>query len=173
MRLGVDEAGVTELMGVTEHTRALATAAAALLLDSLEAPGGLVAPLDPAAAEEPVRVLLEEIAEWAEGALGRRAAPTLWRVLAHNPSYLQATWRKDRAVMADGALPAQDKRRIALGVAMAIRGRYLIEYSAALLRRAGDTDRDLLEVLGVVDHFTTLNTLAEGMQIASDIRPPA
>jgi hypothetical protein len=26
MRLGVDEAGVTELMGVTEHARAMATA---------------------------------------------------------------------------------------------------------------------------------------------------
>jgi len=30
MRLGVDEVGVTELMGVSEHTRALATAAAGL-----------------------------------------------------------------------------------------------------------------------------------------------
>jgi len=28
------------------------------------------------------------------------------------------------------------------------------------------------EILGVVDHYTTLNTLSEGMQIESDIRPP-
>lgn len=74
--------------------------------------------------------------------------------------------------MADGALSARDKRRTALGVAMAIRGRYMIEYCAAILRHAGDTDRDLLEILGVVDHYTTLNTLSEGMQIESDIRPP-
>jgi hypothetical protein len=60
---------------------------------------------------------------------------------------------------------------VALGVAMAVRGRYMIEHSAALLRRAGDDDRDLLEVLGVVDHYTTLNTLSEGMQIDSDIKP--
>jgi alkylhydroperoxidase/carboxymuconolactone decarboxylase family protein YurZ len=173
MRLGVDEVGVTELMGVTEHTRALSTAASGLLLDSLDSERTLVSPLDPGAAEGETKALLEEIAGWAEVAMGCRVAPVLWRVLAHNPHYVEATWRKDRALMSDGALSMHDKRRTALGVAMAIRGRYLIEYNAAILRRAGDTDRDILEVLGVVDHYTTLNTLSEGMQIESDIVPPS
>ena len=173
MRLGVDEGGVTELMGVTEHTRALATAAAALGLEALDTERALVAPLDNDAAGEPAKAWLDDIAQWAEAAMGRRGAPVLWRVLAGNAHYLEATWRKERALMADGALGAHDKRRTALGVAMAIRGRYLIEYNAAILRRAGDTDQDILEVLGVVDHYTTLNTLSEGMQIESDIRPPA
>ena len=75
--------------------------------------------------------------------------------------------------MGPGILPEHDKRRTALGVAMAVRGRYMIAYTAAILRHAGDTDRDLLEILGVVDHYTTLNTLSEGMQIESDIRPRA
>ncbi len=171
MRLGVDEVGVTELMGVTEHTRALATAAAGLLIDSLDSERALVPPLDPGAAEGPAKALLEEIVDWTGVAMGRRAAPLLWRVLAHNAHYLDATWRKDRALMSDGALSAHDKRRTALGVAMAIRGRYMIEYNAAILKQAGDTDRDILEILGVVDHYTTLNTLSEGMQIESDIRP--
>ena len=171
MRLGVDEVGVTELMGVSEHTRALATAAAGLCLDSLDAARALVPPLDPGSAEEPAKALLEEIAGWAEAAMDHRAAPVLWRVLAHNPHYIEATWRKERALMADGALSAHDKRRTALGVAMAIGGRYMIEYCAAILKHAGDTDRDILDILGVVDHYTTPNTLSEGMQIESDIRP--
>jgi alkylhydroperoxidase/carboxymuconolactone decarboxylase family protein YurZ len=171
MRLGVDEVGVTELMGVSEHTRALATAAAGLCLDALEAERALVSPLDPGTAEEPAKALLEEIAAWADEATGYRVAPVLWRVLAHNPHYIEATWRKKRALMADGALSAHDKRRTALGVAMAIRGRYMIEYNAAILKHAGDTDRDILEILGAVDHYTTRNTLSEGMQIESDIRP--
>jgi len=50
-------------------------------------------------------------------------------------------------------------------------GGYMIEYCAAIVKHAGDTDRDILEILGVVDHYTTLNTLSEGMQIESDIRP--
>ena len=170
MRLGVDEAGVTELMGVTEHARAMATTAGALLLDSL--PGSsLVAPLDPGAADGRVPERLAEIATWSGAALGAPDVPLIWRVLARNPHYLDATWRKEMAVMGDGALGARDKRRTALGVSMSVRGRYMIEYHAAVLRRAGDTDDDLLEVLGVVDHYTTLNTLSEGMQIDSDIRP--
>ena len=173
MRLGVDEVGVTELMGVTEHTRALATTAAALLLDSPDGAGALIAPLEPALAEGAVRSLLDEIGAWAATALGGPGIPVLWRILARNPHHLEATWRKEMAVMAPGKLSARDKRRTALGVAMAVRGRYLIEHTAAILRHAGDTDRDLLEVLGVVDHYTTLNTLSEGMQIESDIRPPA
>jgi hypothetical protein len=173
MRLGVDEVGVTELMGVTEHTRALATAAAGLLLDSLESERALVSPLDPGATEGPAKALIEEIADWAGVAMGRRAAPLLWRVLAHNAHYLDATWRKERALMRDGVLSAHDKRRTALGVAMAIGGRYLIEYNAAILRKAGDGEGDILEILGVVDHYTTLNTLSEGMQIESDIVPPS
>ncbi len=40
-------------------------------------------------------------------------------------------------------------------------------------RHAGDTALDLLEILGVVDHYTTLNTLSEPMQSESVIRPPA
>jgi alkylhydroperoxidase/carboxymuconolactone decarboxylase family protein YurZ len=172
MRLGVDEVGVTELMGVTEHARATATAAAALGLDTLGGGGPLVAPVEPAQAA-PVQELLDEIARWSEAAMGQRDIPIFWRILAHNPHYLESTWRKEVAVMAPGALSAHDKRRTALGVAMSVRGRYMIEYHVAVLRQLGDADRDILEVLGVTDHYTTLNTLSEGMQIESDIRPPA
>jgi|ERR687891_830480 alkylhydroperoxidase/carboxymuconolactone decarboxylase family protein YurZ len=171
MRLGVDEVGVTELMGVTEHARATATAAGALGLDGEGRP--LVTPLEPPQTEAPVRRILDEIGEWWRAAAGGADIPVLWRILARHPHYLEATWRKELAVMQDGALPARDKRRTALGVAMAVRGRYMIEHHAAILRHAGDDDGDVLEVLGVVDHYTTLNTLSEGMQIASDIRPPA
>ena len=45
--------------------------------------------------------------------------------------------------------------------------------TVAVLRQAGDADRDLLEILGVVDHDTPLDTLSEAMRIQSDIRPPA
>ncbi|SRR5258705_4542419 len=54
----------------------------------------------------------------------------------------------ESALMNDGVLSAHDKRRTALG-----------------------SERDILEILGVVDHYTTLNTLSEGMQIESDIVP--
>ena len=173
MRLGLDEVGVTELMAVTEHTRALATTAASLLLESLDDERSLIPPSTSPAGDPGVVALLEEIAAVVPASMGRADIPLLWRVLARNAHYLESTWRKEQVVMRPGALAERDKRRTALGVAMAMRTRYMIEYNTVILRTAGDGDEDLLEVLGVVDHYTTLNTLSEGMQIESDIRPPA
>ena len=173
MRLGVDEVGVSELMGVTEHTRCLGVVAAALLLDGLGTEPALLPPLDPAAADGPVRNLLDEIRAAHEASMGTDRIPALWRALARNVHYLESTWRKEQVVMRAGALAARDKRRVALGIAMNMGSRYMIEYNTAILRRAGDTDEDLLEVLGVVDHYNCLNTLSDGMQLPSDIRPPS
>ena len=170
MRLGIDAVGVTELMGVAEHARATATAAAALLLEGLDGAGCPLVAV-PTDTPEASRAVVEEIAAWTRTALARQDVPIFWRILSANPHYLEATWRKEARLMGAGALDPRDKRRVALGVAMSVRGRYMIEYHAAVLRRAGDTDQDILEVLGVVDHYTTLNTLSEAMQIESDIRP--
>jgi len=173
MRLGLDEVGVTELLAVTEHAHALAVVAAALLLDGLESEPGLVASVDPRDLTGEVARTLEEIGAWSRNALGDHKVPAVWRTLARNPFHLEATWRKERAVMAEGCLTALDKRRVALAVAMNARVRYWIEYHAAVLRRAGGTDADLLEILGVVDHYNSLNLITSAMQVESDIRAPA
>jgi len=179
MRLGVDEAGVTELMAVAEHTRAMSALAKGLVLlpDIPEPPAAgrpaLVALADPERIEEPARSLFGEIRTFTREALGMDRIPNLWRAIGGNPHYLESTWRKDQVVMAAGKLAARDKRLVALGVAMNGGCTYLIEYQAAILRRAGCTDRDLLEVMGVVDHYNALNTMSDGMQIASDIKPPS
>jgi alkylhydroperoxidase family enzyme len=173
MRLGLDEAGVTELLAAAEHAHALTVVAAGLLLDRLDSETGLVSLVDPGAATGETARTLAEIGAWAKSALGAGAIPAVWRALAANSFYLEATWRKERAVMGDGRLTALDKRRVALGVAMNGRARYWIEYHTAVLRQAGATDADLLEILGVVDHYNALNLITSAMQIESDIRPPS
>lgn len=173
MRLGGDEVGVTELMGVTEHMQCLSVLAASLLLESLGDEVALVPPVDVATAGAPVKLLLDDILTTLTATMGTEGIPALWRAIARNPHYLESTWRKDQVVMRDGALVARDKRRVALGIAMNARCRYMIEYNTAILRRAGDADEDLLEILGVVDHYNCLNMLSDGMQLTSDIRPPS
>jgi len=177
MRLGVDEVGVTELMAVAEHTRAMSALARGLVVlpDIPEPPAGrpaLVALADPEDADASVRAVFEEIRAFARDALGMDRIPNLWRAIGSNPHYIVSTWRKDQVVMAEGKLAARDKRLVALGVTMNGGCTYMIEYHTAILRRAGCTDRDLLEIMGVVDHYNSLNTMSDGMQIASDIRPP-
>jgi AhpD family alkylhydroperoxidase len=178
MRLGVDEVGVTELMGVAEHTRAMSALANGLIIlpDIPEPRDGrpaLVALADPNGVDEPARSIFAEIRGFAREALGVERIPNLWRAIGSNPHYLESTWRKDQVVMASGKLAARDKRLVALGVAMNGGCTYLIEYHAAILRRVGANDRDILEVMGVVDHYNSLNTLSDGMQLESDIKPPA
>src|SRR5260370_2611974 len=117
MRLGVDEVGVTELMGVSEHTRARATAATGLCLDSLDAERALVPPLDPSTAEEPAKALLEEIAAWAEAVMGRRAAPVLWRGAVPQTPPHHATRGQDPPRTAPDTPPHPPKQRCALSAA--------------------------------------------------------
>jgi hypothetical protein len=169
MRLGVDEAGVTELIAVVEHARCLVVVAGALMLEHLGDAPRLVAAVDPATAPEPARAVLAEIAASLPPGM---PVPGLWRALARNPHHLESTWRKEQVVMAAGGLSALDKRRVALAVAMSSRSSYMVDYQSAIVRSAGDDDAAVLEVLGVVDHYTALNTLSDAMQIDSDIRPP-
>lgn len=172
MRLGLDEVGVTELMGVAEHAHCLSVVAESLLLGDRD-DAGLVRPPAPDDLHPAAAAALAEIARWAGDALGSPEVPVLWRMLARNHHYIVSTWSKEQVVMRTDQLDARDKRRVALAIAMNGRSRYMIRYHDAILRRLGDTDTDHLEVLGVVDHYNCLNTMSEAMQIESDIRPPA
>src|SRR3989442_12684212 len=94
MRLGLDEVGVTELMAVNEHARAMSTTAAGLLLERLDDDAGLVTPVAGDSENEEVGALLAEIRAAVPPAMGRREVPALWRILARNPPYLRAPWRE-------------------------------------------------------------------------------
>ena len=110
MRLGLDEQGVTELMAAVDHASGLTKLAAGLRLepdvpDPPPGPArGLVRPLDEGAAEGRVGAIFAEIRAWAAASLGIDHVPALWRALGHHPVYLDAVWRRERALMADGAV---------------------------------------------------------------------
>jgi hypothetical protein len=175
MRLGLDEQGVTELMAAADQARGLAKLAAGLRLDPdiLQAPVRTPVVSTVAAGEGGPRVdeLLAEILVWARDELGIDHVPALWRCLGHHPVYLDAVWRRDKAIMADGRVNRFRKRCVGYAVAVNSESAYMTDWYAASLRRLGLDDRGFLELLAVVDYFNNLNTLADGMDIQSDIRP--
>jgi hypothetical protein len=175
MRLGLDEAGVTELMAAADHTRGLAKLAAGLRLDPeiLEPPArpGLLRPLSEDVAAGRVSEVFQEIHAWAKDALGIDRVPALWLALGHHPVYLDALWRREQALMGDGRVTRFQKQCIGYAIAVNSVSPYMIEYYAIALRRGGLDEHGLLEVLAVVDYFNNLNTLADGMDIESDIKP--
>jgi hypothetical protein len=175
MRLGLDEAGVTELMAAADHARGLAKLAAGLrlepeILEPARAPG-LLRPVAEDDGGSRVAGLLAEIRAWALQELGVDRVPALWRAVAHHPVYLEALWRRERVLMADGKLTRLHKRCIGYATAVNSVAPYMIDWYAAALRRLGLDEHGFVEVLAVVDYFNNLNTLADGMDIESDITP--
>lgn len=172
MRLGVDEKGITELVGVTEMISALNKVASGLLLDDEadDPPPLLAYPADDEL-EDRARDALGAIEEVEGSRLGRSGIPKFWRLLARNGRYFAATWEKYHLLLDRGDLETQAKTAVALGASVTNASRYFIRYFYDALIHAGWDDGRVLEIFGVVDQYNSFNTLATGMQIESDIRP--
>ena len=171
MRLGIDERGVTELVGIAETVSGLNKVAFGLMLED----GDGAAPLLPYPADEdlaePVRALLVEIAEVEGRRLGRDGIPSIWRLLARNRQYVASAWRKYHLLFDGPGIDPTAKLAVGLGVSVTNGCQYFIRYYHDALKHAGWDDGRGLEIIGVVDFYNSFNTLATGMQIDSDIRP--
>lgn len=174
---------MAEIAAVAEHIASLTAAASAFGLppDVPAGPGAgtpLVALLDERSAPDAAAVL-GEIREWSASALSLDYAPAFWRALAHQPRLLEATWRKDRLILGDGALDEFTKRCAALAVAQFRQSSYWIPYVTQMLRSRGVNDRDLVEIAGAVMHYVSFNTIAHAMRLeppvsgitAADVAP--
>ncbi len=171
MRLGVDERGVTELVGITELVSGLNKVAFGMMLED----GDGAEPLLPYPADEdlaePARAVLEEIAEVEGRRLGRDGIPGIWRLLARNRHYVVAAWEKYHVLFDGPGIDPTSKLAVGLGVSVTNGCRYFIRYYHDALKHAGWGDGRVLEIFGVVDFYNSFNTLATAMQIDSDIRP--
>ena len=170
MRLGVDEVGITELIGLTDHVSGMNKVAFGLLLEDEDTP-----PLLPDAEDEEidpvVRELMSEVAEVESARLGRDGVPRYWLCLARNRHYFESTWNKHKLMLDGGVLEKGAKAAVGYGVSATNGSGYFIRYFHSYLVNLGWDPGRILEILGVVDHYNSFNALATGMQIESDIRP--
>lgn len=185
LRLTGTERAVAEVVAVAEHVASLTSATAAFQLppDIPSQPGDsvrpLIAPLDEHRDGEAASTL-REIREWSRQTLGVDRVPAIWRVLAHQPRLLDATWRKDRLIMSAASIDELVKTCAALAVAVFRQSPYWIAYFTHLLRtRHGLDDRALVDAAGAVMHYVSFNTIAHGMRLqppvaaitAADVAP--
>lgn len=155
---------MAEIAAVAEHVAGLTAAAAGLRVDG---PASLVSLPDGPGTPQ-LQVVWNEIREWARASLDSDDVPVFWRLLSHQPRLLEATWRKDRIVMADGSLDGVVKACVALAVAEFRQSGYWIDcYSQMLRHRHGFGDEALVEVAGAVMHYASFNTIAHGMRLAA------
>ena len=170
MRMGVDEVGITELIGLTEHVSGMNKVAFGLLLEDEDTPPLLPYP-DELEITPVVQELMHEVAEVESARLGVDGVPRYWRCLARNRHYFESTWNKHKLMLDGGVLEKGAKAAVGYGVSATNGSRYFIRYFHTYLVKLGWSPGRILEILGVVDHYNSFNSLATGMQIESDIRP--
>lgn len=176
LRLTTDNRAVAEIAAVAEHVASLTAAAAAFQLApdvpttaTKQAASPLIPLVDDATGAEAAETLAQ-IRDWAARALGIGHTPAIWRALAHDPRLLQATWRKDRLILAAGTLDEQVKACAALAVAQFRQSAYWIAYLTQFLRVQCQTDdRALVEIAGAVMHYVSFNTIAHGMRLEAPL----
>jgi AhpD family alkylhydroperoxidase len=103
--------------------------------------------------------------------------PAFWRVIATNPAQLEVVWTTLKTLMhpeSVGRAPRLDPKTrevIALAVSATNGCPYCINSHTAALRKLGLDDEALGEVMAIVGLFNMTNALANGYQVAPDVRP--
>ena len=127
-----------------------------------------IAMIEEEAATGRVKDVYDDIKE----SLGIDFVPNMYKAMARNPAYLEASWNKIRAVRSEhGKLDDLTKEIIALTVSTMNGCRYCIEvYTSAVLNHGLDDD-GLTEVAAVIDVYNGLNKFNTGLDVEMDEKP--
>ncbi|NMM27776.1 MAG: carboxymuconolactone decarboxylase family protein [Glaciimonas sp.] len=100
---------------------------------------------------------------------GLSFVPNMFKVMAHNPSYLKASWERVKVVMGPGLIDRKTKEMIAVAVSAVNGCDYCVSAHTAALKGMGCGDAELVELMSVVDLFSGFNKLLEGLQVTPDL----
>ena len=65
-----------------------------------------------------VREIFEAVLRRESRIFGTTIVSNIWRAMAHVPDYLEANWRRSRAIMQTGDLPPAIKEAVAVAVSV-------------------------------------------------------
>ena len=115
---------------------------------------------------------VKEIYQDIMGTLGIDFVPNMYKAMARNPAYLEASWNKISAVMSEEhKLDDLTKAIIALTVSTMNGGAYCIAVYTGAVRKYGLEDDGITEVAGVIDLFNGLNKFNTGLGVEMDEKP--
>ena len=111
-----------------------------------------------------VRAVYDEIKQ----ARGVPDVNNFWKALAAHPPTLRRTWDSLREVMGPGALDPVVKEMVYLAVSVTNGCGYCIASHGAAARKAGMTEAQWGELLGVIGMANETNKLAFALQVPID-----
>jgi AhpD family alkylhydroperoxidase len=104
--------------------------------------------------------------------LGIDFVPNMYKVMAPQPDYLEVNWNKIKTVMkGSDKLNSLTKEIIAVAVSAVLGCKYWISVHTAAVRKLGLDDEGILELMAVVDLFSGLNKLLDGLDVEMDEKP--
>ena len=120
-------------------------------------------------AERDASAKVKAVYEEVQRTLGIPFVPNLFKAMAANPDYLQATWNQFKAVMGPGELTRREKELVALAVSATNNCKYCIYAHTAALKGMGLSERGIVELMAVVGLFNNFNKFADGLLVEPDL----
>ena len=123
-------------------------------------------------AEKDASAKARAVYEEVKKTLGIPFVPNLFKAMAANPDYLEATWNQFKAVMGPGELTRREKELVALAVSATNNCKYCIYAHTAALRGLGLSEKGIVELMAVVGLFNHFNKFADGLLVEPDLGVP-
>lgn len=155
---GMTDPQLVEFTGAVAHVSGLNRFETATMADPDDP---LFPPRSPS--EEP---LLEEI----EKELGE--LPTVYAIMANDPTYLRVVWDRERAVMLNGTLDRTEKLFLAFAASVTNGAPYSVRFYKRALDRRGVEAEAVFEALEVIEIFQKNNTFTQGLRLESAFSGP-
>ncbi len=124
--------------------------------------------VEPSEATGKVRDIYEDIKK----TLGIAFVPNMYKAMANDPDYLEATWNKIQTIMTrQGKLDSKTKDIVALTVSIMTGCDYCIGVYNDTVRHAGLDDEALTELYAIIDIYTGLNRFNIAARTKPDEEP--
>ncbi len=102
---------------------------------------------------------------------GAGRVPNAYKVLANNPRILEAAIDNRRRIMDDGQLDPKLKEWLAWATVTLVNNTFGIKIHTARLKKMGISNAEILEALAVLQYFTGISTVINGLGLAEDVNP--
>ena len=118
-------------------------------------------------APQQVRDLYAEI----KAGFGAGSVPPAYQVLANNPAMLEAAVDNRRRIMNAGELDPTLKEWLAWATVTLTNNQFGIKVHTARLKRMGVTSAQIIEGLSVLQYFTGISAVINGLSMDDDVDP--
>ena len=112
----------------------------------------------------------EQYAEIKSG-FGAGSVPPAYQVLANNPALLEAAVDNRRRIMNAGELDPTLKEWLAWATVTLANNQFGVKVHTARLRRMGVTGAQIIEGLSVLQYFTGISVVINGLSMDDDVDP--